>query len=205
MTITDEGEAALGDRHSPSGPIGAIVNLHNRFFGALTKAGQSWLTGFSARFAFASVLLLYYLNSGWQKLGDGFFGFLNPSIGAYASILPSVMEQYGFDPSAIPFFPYGLIVYAGTWTELLLPILIIIGLFSRLAAIGMIFFVMVQTYVDINFHGLEDRFVGSMFDRFQDAIVWDQRFLWVFVLAIIVINGPGKLSLDHLLGRRFSR
>ncbi|MEM9999358.1 MAG: DoxX family protein [Pseudomonadota bacterium] len=205
MTILDDGEAAVAARRQPTGPIGAIVNLHNLVFGALSKAGQSWLTGLSARFAFASVLLLYYMNSGWQKLGDGIFGFLNPSIGAYASILPSVMEQYGFDPSAIPFFPFGMIVYAGTWTELLLPILIVVGLFSRLAALGMIFFVMVQTYVDVNFHGLEDRFIGSMFDRFQDAIVWDQRFLWVFVLAIIVINGPGKLSLDYWLGRRYAR
>ncbi|MEL6203061.1 MAG: DoxX family protein [Pseudomonadota bacterium] len=202
-TISQQGSTAINQERS-GGLIGTIISLHNSIFGALSAAGQSWLTGLSARFVFASVLLLYYLNSGWQKLGEGFFGFLNPSIGAYASILPSVMEQYGFDPAAIPFFPYGIIVYAGTWTELLLPILIVIGLFSRLSALAMIGFVIVQTYVDVNFHGLEGKFVGAMFDRFQDAVVWDQRLLWVFPLLIIAVNGPGRLSLDHLLGRRFS-
>ncbi|MEL6436812.1 MAG: DoxX family protein, partial [Pseudomonadota bacterium] len=190
--ILNEPDTETPSHRSRGGIIGAVVGLHNRVFRAITAAANDWLTGFSARFMFASVLLFYYLNSGWQKLGEGIFGFLNPSLGAYASILPSVMEQYGYDQTAIPFFPYGMIVYAGTWTELILPILIVIGLFSRLAALGMIGFVIVQTYVDINFHGLEDKFVGSMFDRLQDAVVWDQRLLWVFVLAIIVFNGPGR-------------
>ncbi|MDZ7823154.1 MAG: DoxX family protein [Ahrensia sp.] len=182
--------------------ITGLTSLHHSIFGAIERATTGWFTGFSARFTFASVLLFYYLNSGWNKLGEGVFGFLNPSIGAYASILPSVMEEYGFDPDAVPFFPWDIIVLLGTWTELLLPILIVIGLFSRLAALGMIGFVIVQTYVDVNFHGLEGKFVGSMFDRLPDAVVWDQRLLWCFVLLIIVVNGPGKLSIDHLLAKR---
>jgi putative oxidoreductase len=67
----------------------------------------------------------------------------------------------------------------------------------------LIVFIVVQSYVDVAYHGLEAKFVGSMFDRFPDAIIFDQRMLWVFVLLMIVANGPGKLSLDHLLGRRF--
>lgn len=184
-----------------SGLIGSLERLHRRVFAGFNALTGSWFTGLAARFVFASVLLLYYLNSGWNKLGEGVFGFLNPSVGAYASILPQVMEEYGFDVDAIPFFPWHLIVYMGTWAEILLPILIVIGLFSRLAALGMIGFVTVQTFVDVNFHGLEGKFVGSMFDRFQDAIVWDQRLMWVFVLLIIVVHGPGKLSLDYLLSR----
>lgn len=185
------------------GVIGLIVRLHHGVFSAVERATAGWFTGFAARFAFASVLLLYYLNSGWQKLGDGIFGFLSPSLGAYASILPPIMDQYGGDISAIPFFPWHLIVLLGTWTEILLPIMIVIGLFSRIAALGMIFFVIVQSYVDIAFHGLEGRFVGSMFDRLPDAIIFDQRLMWVFILALIVVRGPGKLSLDHLMARRF--
>jgi putative oxidoreductase len=185
------------------GLIGMIARLHHTVFSAIERATEGWFTGLAARFAFASVLLLYYLNSGWQKLGDGIFGFLSPSLGAYASILPPVMEQYGFDVAAIPFFPWHVIVLLGTWAELLLPVMIVIGLFSRIAALGMVVFVIVQSYVDINFHGLEGQFIGSMFDRLPDAVIFDQRLMWVFILALIVVNGPGKLSLDHLLAKRF--
>jgi putative oxidoreductase len=201
MTEATHMETSSAD--GPGGIVGAVVRLHNAFFSTLDRALAGWFNGFAARFAFASLLLLYYMNSGWNKLGEGIFGFLSPTVGAYASILPPVMEQYGFDPAAIPFFPWHVIVLLGTWTEFLLPILIVIGLFSRIAAIGMIVFIVVQSYVDVAFHGLEGKFVGAMFDRFPDAIIFDQRMLWIFVLLMIVVNGPGKLSLDHLLGRRF--
>lgn len=187
----------------PGGPIAAIVRLHGAIFGVIERATAGWFTGLAARFGFASVLALYYLNSGWQKLGDGPLGFVSPSLGAYASILPPVMEQYGFDVAAIPFFPWHVVVLLGTWAELVLPVLIVIGLWSRIAALGMIVFVIVQSYVDIAFHGLEDRFIGSMFDRLPDAIIFDQRLMWILLLVLIVVNGPGKLSLDHFLGRRY--
>lgn len=186
-----------------SGPLGGLVRLHTTVFGTVDRLLAGWFNGFAARFTFASLLLFYYLNSGWNKLGDGLFGFLNPSIGAYATILPPVFERYGADPGALPFFPWHVIVLLGTWAEIVLPLMIVVGLFSRIAAIGMIVFVAVQTYVDIAYFGLEGKFVGAMFDRFPDAIVFDQRMMWIFALAIIVANGPGRLSLDHWLGRRF--
>lgn len=185
--------------------ITGLMRQHNRFFDGLGRATNGWFTGFAARFAFTSVLFLYYMNSAIGKLGEGFFGFLHPNVGAYVSILPPIMEKYNYDVSAIPFFPWHIIVYAGTWTEILLPIFILIGLFSRLSAIAMIGFIVVQTYVDIAFLGLEGKYIGAMFDRFQDAVVWDQRFLWCFVLIIIIVHGPGKLSLDYVLSKRFSK
>lgn len=188
---------------SPVGPLGGLVRLHQSVFSTIERLLAGWFNGFAARFAFASLLFLYYLNSGWNKLGDGLFGFLHPSIGAYATIVPPVFERYGADPGALPFFPWHVIVLLGTWAEILLPLLIVIGLFSRIAAVGMIVFVAVQTYVDVAYFGLEGKFVGAMFDRFPDAIVFDQRMMWIFALAIIVANGPGRLSLDHLLARRF--
>lgn len=190
-------------RRAASRPLGMAIRAHHAVFTALEGALAGWFNGFAARFAFASLLLLYYLNSAWNKLGEGLLGFLHPSTGAYASILPSVMEQYGYDPAAIPFFPWHGIVLLGTWTELLLPVLIVVGLFTRISAIGMAIFIVVQSYVDVMFHGLEGKYVGSMFDRFPDAIIWDQRMLWIFLLVMIVANGPGKVSVDHLLARRY--
>ena len=202
--MTDSSRAEAGASRTGAGPVAMLVRLHNAFFSVLERALAGWFNGLAARFAFASLLFFYYLNSGWNKLGDGIFGFLNPSLGAYASILPPVMEHYGFDVEAIPFFPWDIIVLLGTWTEFLLPILIVIGLFSRIASIGMIIFIIVQSYVDVAFHGLEAKFVGSMFDRLPDAIIFDQRMLWIFVLLMIIVNGPGRVSVDHVLGRWFN-
>jgi putative oxidoreductase len=183
------------------GLIGLVQRLHNGFFGAIENMLGDWFVSFSARFAFASVLGWYYFNSGWLKLGDGIFGFLSPNAGAFATILPPVMEQAGFDTSAIAFFPYHVIVILGTWGELLLPLLIVLGLFTRIAALGMIIFIVIQSYVDIVYHGLEAKFVGKIFDGAPDAIIYDQRLLWCFVLLVLVIKGGGKLSLDALFSR----
>jgi putative oxidoreductase len=129
--MADTAEMKHTHAYALPGPVGAIVRLHGAVFSGLDRVLSGWFNGFAARFAFASLLLLYYLNSGMNKLGDGLFGFLHPSTGAYAAILPPVMEQYGFEPAAIPFFPWHLIVLLGTWSEILLPILVVVGLFSR--------------------------------------------------------------------------
>jgi len=201
MADTAEMKHFLG--HEMPGPIGSLVRLHHRVFSTIEEALAGWFNGFAARFAFASLLLLYYLNSAWNKLGDGLLGFLHPSVGAYASIIPPVFDSYGNTVEAVPFFPWDLIVIVGTLGELVLPILVVIGLFSRIAAIGMIVFVVVQSYVDVMYFQVTGKYLGAMFDRFPDAIIFDQRLLWIFVLLMIVVNGPGKLSLDYLLRRRF--
>lgn len=203
MTDFANDDARAPAPETQRGLIGAIVRLHNAVFGTIERALAGWFTGLAARFAFASVLFYYYFHSGTQKLGDGLFGFISPSLGAYASILPIQMEQAGYDPAALSFFPWHLIVLFGTWGEIILPLLVVVGLFSRIAALGMIVVVFVQSYVDIVGHGLDEPSIGAMFDRLPDAIIYDQRLLWVTVLVLIVVNGPGKLSLDHLLGRRF--
>ncbi len=199
MSVDDtlnEGEIQAG-----GGFTGLIRRMHNAVFGSIERAFEGWFIGLAARFVFTSVLLVYFINSGILKLGDGFFGFLSPSVGAFAQILPSVMEQAGFDISAIPFFPWHLIVLAGTWAELLLPVMLVVGLFTRIAALGMAIFIIVQSYVDIVFHGLEPEFVGAMFDPAQDAIIYDQRLLWLFPLLVLIVKGGGKLSLDYLMSR----
>jgi putative oxidoreductase len=181
------------------GFVRSIIRIHDNFFGFIERNFSSWFLGIAARFSFASVLGLFYLNSAWLKLGDGFFGFLSPSVGAFASIVPYVLENAEYDISLIPFFPYHLVVIFGMWMEALLPILITLGLFTRIAAFGMIIFIAVQSFVDIVFHGLEAQYVGAMFDRSSIAVVFDQRLLWIFVLIILIIKGAGIFSLDNLL------
>lgn len=155
-----------------------------------------------ARLVFAGVLLVYYWNSGLTKLGDGIFGFLQPSAGAYVQIFPKAMEAAGYDTSQLTFFHWA-VVTGGTIAEFLLPLLIVIGLFTRLAAIGMIGFVVVQSLTDLFGHGglAHDGTLGAWFDRMSDALILDQRAFWVLCLMILVLKGAGALSLDRLIFR----
>ena len=156
-----------------------------------------WLLPTLARFLFAAILLVYYLNSGLTKLGDGVAGLWTPSLGAYAQIWPRAFEAAGYDVSAMTTFQY-LVVLAGTWAEFILPVLIVLGLLTRLAALGMIGFVVVQSLTDVYGLGLTEE-VGAWFDRLPDAIILDQRALWVFLLIVLIVKGAGPLSLDRLL------
>ena len=172
--------------------IGKIRDLHDRCFAVLENTLGDWFIPLGARILFAMTLMIYYLNSAATKLGEGVFGVFAPSAGAFAQILPSVAEHYVYDTSAIPFFPWHLIVIAGTIGEIVLPILIVIGLFTRLAAIGMIVFVMVQTVVDVAFHAAK---LGAWFDV-QASDLIDQRALWVFLFLLLVVKGAGAVSVD---------
>ena len=185
--------------------IRLFVRFHHNFFAGLERITDGWLLGFAARLVFASVLLGYFINSALTKMGNGFFGFLSPSDGAFAQILPGLMEQVGYDTSQIAFFPYGLIVLLGTWGELLLPIFVTIGLFTRVASLGMIVFVCVMTYVDITGHHVDAPTIGSFFDGNSASLIADQRLMWIFVLLVPMLKGPGFLSLDSLLNRSYRR
>ena len=185
--------------------IDFLVRLYSGVFNALERATDGWFLGLAARFVFAGVLLVYFINSALTKIGNGPFGFLSPSDGAYAQILPGLMEQVGYDTSQIAFFPYGLIVLLGTWGEFILPVLVVIGLFTRAASLGMIIFVIVMTYVDITGHHVEAATIGALFDGNPGSIIADQRLMWVFVLLVPVLKGPGLISLDALLGRHYQK
>ncbi|WP_193367193.1 DoxX family protein [Pelagibius marinus] len=182
--------------------ISRALRLYRRAVGLTEARLDGWFLGLLARFLFAAVLLVYYLNSASTKVGEGIAGFFSVGDNAYFQILPSVVEAYNYDASQVPFFPYDLIVIAGTYAEFILPILIVLGLFTRLAALGMIGFTLVQSYVDIVFHGVDAKTIGAWFDRFSDAAILDQRALWVFLLVTLVVKGAGAVSLDWVLGKR---
>ena len=77
----------------------------------------------------------------------------------------------------------GLAVFTGI-AELLLPLLLIAGLFSRVAALALMVMV-----------GFIQLAVFPEWGHWWNPAAW-----WVAVLAVIVIFGPGRLALDRWLG-----
>ncbi|GHC48772.1 DoxX family protein [Neogemmobacter tilapiae] len=157
-----------------------------------------------ARIIFAAVLLFYFWNAALTKIGPGPFGLLSPSVAAYAQIFPKTMESLGYDISQLGLFHWAVAV-AGTLAEFMLPALIVLGLLTRLAALGMVSFVMMQSWVDVHGHGVSAETIGAWFDGPSDGTILDQRALWMLLFAVLILLGPGPLSVDRLVfGRRVS-
>jgi putative oxidoreductase len=88
---------------------------------------------------------------------------------------------------SVPLLPPELAAYMGTFTELFFPVLLVLGLGTRFAA-GVLFvfnIIAVISYPDLGEVGLRD------------------HQYWGLLLLIPLLHGPGKISIDHLIRRRF--
>ncbi len=88
---------------------------------------------------------------------------------------------------SVPLLPPQLAAYAGTFTELFFPILLVLGLGGRFAA-GVLFvfnIIAVISYADLSPAGIM------------------QHQYWGLLLLVTLFHGPGRLSVDHLLRSRF--
>jgi len=176
-----------------------MMPLLNSLAARLDRTGDALLP-LLARLVFAGVLLMYFWGSAATKLGPGLFGILRPDAGAYIQIFPRGFEAVGYDVSQFGVYHWAVVV-AGTLAEFILPLLILVGLLTRLAALGMIGFIVVQSLTDIVGHGVDAATLGSWFDRASGALILDQRAFWVLGLLILVFKGAGLLSLDRLAFR----
>lgn len=201
MASLDQANTMSATPASSSSLLATITSLWKEVTDSIEWLTAAWLPGLAARFVFLATLFGYYWNAALTKIDGSIFEL---STGAYAQIIPPIIEAAGYDKSAVA-LPWTALVYAGTYAEFVLPILLVIGLFGRLAALGMIGFVIVQSYVDLTFHGVDAETAGAWFDRFPDSIIYDQRLLWLFPLIYLVLKGPGLLSVDGLLGRVFKK
>jgi putative oxidoreductase len=90
----------------------------------------------------------------------------------------------------VPLLPPEAAAAAGTFGELVFPLLIIAGLTTRAAALGLsaVNLLAVVSYWHV---------LGS--EGFEAALA--QHVLWGYMLAVIVLFGGGAISLDRLTGR----
>jgi putative oxidoreductase len=93
------------------------------------------------------------------------------------------------DVHPVPFLAPWLAAYLVTTIELVCPTLLALGLAARLAALPMLAMALVIQFV-----------VGSA----DPAFYLTEHYYWMFLLAVIITKGPGRLSLDHLLARRLA-
>lgn len=117
-----------------------------------------------ARFAIAGVFLM----SGRTKVE----GFL--------TITDSTYELFRTEYK-LPLVPPETAAHMAAYAEHLFPLLLILGLFSRLSAFALLG---MTTVIEV--------FV------YPDA--WATHLTWAGLLLIIIAKGAGKLSLDHKLG-----
>jgi putative oxidoreductase len=83
----------------------------------------------------------------------------------------------------VPLLPPDLAAYMATAFELGCSVLLIVGLFSRLAALPLLgMTIVIQTFV----------YPGN----------WSEHLIWAAILLLILTRGPGRISLDYLIGRR---
>ncbi len=83
---------------------------------------------------------------------------------------------------ALPLIPSDWAAVAATLAEHILPVLLVLGLGTRLAALGLLAMTLtIQIFV------------------YPSA--WQTHGLWAACLLALIAQGPGNWSLDHLFGR----
>jgi len=87
----------------------------------------------------------------------------------------------------VPLLPPAVAAFLGAGVELVFPVLLVLGLGGRLAAAVLFIFnvIAVISYPDLNEIGVKD------------------HLYWGMLLLVPLLYGPGKLSLDCWLSRRF--
>ena len=89
------------------------------------------------------------------------------------------------DEYQVPLLPPELAAQMAMVQELTIPILLFLGLGTRVATLPLLGMIsVIQVFVYPN--------------------AWSDHFMWASCLVFILTRGPGVLSLDHLLVRRFA-
>ncbi|MEW5754738.1 MAG: DoxX family protein [Pseudomonadota bacterium] len=87
----------------------------------------------------------------------------------------------------VPFLPPEIAAYMGTFTELFFPVLLAVGLAGRFSAAVLFIFNIIAV---VSYPGLMEAGV-------------EQHKVWGILLLMPLLHGPGRLSLDYFIAKRF--
>jgi putative oxidoreductase len=150
----------------------AVIARYDR---AVTLASDKWAEAMMllmVRIALAGV----FWRSGRSKIEDGSLLTLNEN----------TLYQFADEPfNQVPLLPPDVAAHLTAYAEHLFPILLVLGLFTRLSALALLgMTLIIQIFV------------------FPEAW-WQVHILWVALALTLIVRGGGGLSLDMLLsGRR---
>ena len=114
-----------------------------------------------------------FFKSGWLKFSNFLDGHWDNTIYLFENAHP------------VPFLQPDVAAVLGTAGETMLPILLAFGLFGRFAAAGLILMTAVI------------QFGIPMEYELQNPL----HYFWMLLLAVILIKGPGRLSLDYVVAK----
>lgn len=161
------------------GPISRLAKLLQNVHG-LMGCLPNTLLAFVARFSIAAV----FWKSGQTKIEGLAIDVVN---GTFTLGLPRLSDNAVFlfrEEYKLPLLPPELGATLAALGEHILPILLLLGLATRLSALGLLGMTMViQLFV------------------YPDA--YATHGTWAAVLLYLMVHGPGKVSLDAWLAKRF--
>lgn len=162
--------------------MNSMLDVWDELVARLRAAGE-WLPGLALRM----ILAWEFYEAGSQKLhGSNWFS--------------GIQEQFPFPFDSVPAsFSWGM----ATWFELLGGIAILLGLFTRFFTISL----MVLTVVAVAAVHWPGEWSG-LGELWKGYAISDKGFgnyklplLYLIMFLPLLFNGPGKLSLDHLLAK----
>ena len=111
-----------------------------------------------------------FYDSSRTKVDDGFLGLSDTTIMLFE-------EEY-----ALPLLPPEVAAHLALYAETFLPILLILGLATRISAAGLLAMTLViQVFV----------YPSS----------WTDHLIWAVMLSFLVLRGAGGISLDTIIGK----
>jgi putative oxidoreductase len=149
--------------------MNAITAPYNRFVASLSAP---WIDAIMLLFVRISLAGIFW-RSGRTKVDEG----------SWLSVSDTAKFLFEEEYKGVP-LPPELAAYMATYAEHLFPILLVIGLFTRVSAFALLGMTMViQIFV------------------YPEAW-WSVHMIWVALALVLILRGGGQLSLDALLTRR---
>lgn len=149
--------------------MNAITAPYNRFVASLSAP---WIDAVMLLFVRISLAGIFW-RSGRTKVDEG----------SWLSVSDTAKFLFEEEYKGVP-LPPEFAAYMATYAEHLFPVLLVIGLFTRLSALALLgMTIVIQIFV------------------YPEAW-WSVHMIWVALALVLIIRGGGSLSLDALLTKK---